>query len=325
METKRKDYFIMLFSGLAVLLGDLVLVSGALSGGLQFFNIPLSINNMIDLFSDFSAFMEQFSTDYVTLEITIVLLILVAIVIALIAELIITIIRFFGLIKPDADSASARKKYSSFLKTAGGIHAICGGFSLCSAATDPELSSWSIAMITLAFVYIVLMTIVTYLLDVSEEGAGKSAMRIVGSALLCAAILCVTLFYTKPVLTSAYDGLKNIVVYSYSYSKGEFIVNASDWVQLLIAMTAGWMLSSTIYAVSPIYNEKGKKKSGMESFIVGIVLVVLAIGVRVGEYFLFSSETATVFATVYTLIPLLLCSVTGLIAIGGLITQKKRN
>ncbi|MBO4540084.1 MAG: hypothetical protein J5781_07370 [Clostridia bacterium] len=321
-KTMNKNNVFRLFSGLIVLLGDIVMILGIVFSGLSLFNVPFSIDYMKDLFSDFSVYMKHFSEDYVTLEITIVLIVLAGVSIAAIVKSLIGLIRFFKLFRLTADEETGRKNYSSFLRATGGVYAICGGTALCSAAVNPELPVWSIVMICLSIVYIVIVAGTECCFHFPENGVGRTVLQSVGAFLLCGVVLAATLLYAKPVLTSVYDGLNNFVVYSYNYAVGELIMNLQNWVRLMIGMVAGAMLASTIYAVSPIYNAKGKMKLGISGFVYGIVTVVLAIVMSIVETVVFTTEKSVVYAIILEMIPLLLCSVVGLVITAGAIVKE---
>lgn len=321
-ETKRIDNKIMLFSGLVILLGDIVLFLGVMLGGLQLFNVPFSIENLKDIYSNINYFWEDTTWGMGNVGFAVVTIVMIGLTLGLAIDLLIAFISFFRLLKLNANSEKARKNFSFFLRFGGAMYGVCGGCALCSVAMNGELPIWSIAMIFMAFFYIVLMAIVRFLLNYSVDGVGNTVLKTVGVAVLCAVVVAVALLYAKSVMTTAFEAGYNLMFYPADNLKDELVNNAQIWTQFCIALVAGTMLSSTVFCVSPIYKKNGKKITQKSAFIFGIVMVVIAIGLSVAEMFLFESEAKIVLNTALSMIPLFLCSVAGLVAVEGLLKKK---
>ena len=323
MDENKKKNLIMLFSGLAILLGDIVLFVGFVLGGLRIFNIPFSIGNWVNHFTDFTFSIERLNGNIGNSGFYVVSIALVGIAIGLIVDLIGSIIRFFKLVKLKADADTANKNFSAFLYTAGAIYGICGGGSLCSVAMNAELSYWGIAMICLSFLYIVLMTVLRFLLNNSDEEIKSLVMSAIGVVIMCAVVIVVSLFYTKSIMISTSEATYGFIFFVGEDSISGIVDNILIWVRFCIAIAAGAMLSSTVFSVSPIFKKNGKKKFERGGFIYGIVMAFIAVGAKIAEMCVFENRIETVTSEIVKMIPLFLCSVVGLIAIDGLIKRKR--
>ena len=323
MDENKKKNLIMLFSGLAILLGDIVLFVGFVLGGLRIFNIPFSIRNWMDFFTDYAFSIESISENIGNLGFYVVSFALVGIAIALTTDLIRSIIRFIKLFKLKSDADTANKNFSAFLYTAGAIYGICGGGSLCSVAMNAELSYWGIAMICLSFLYIVLMTVLRFLLNNSDEEIKSLVMSAIGVVIMCAVVIVVSLFYTKSIMISTSEATYGFIFFVGEDSISGIVDNILIWVRFCIAIAAGAMLSSTVFSVSPIFKKNGKKKFERGGFIYGIVMAFIAVGAKIAEMCVFENRIETVTSEIAKMIPLFLCSVVGLIAIDGLLKQKR--
>ncbi len=321
-ETKKLDNLIMLISGIIIAVGDVALYAGAFLGGFRFYNIPFDINNLIGLFTDLKSLLQLMTTG-TGVGYVVITVMLGALMLGLTIRMIVVVFKLLKLFKLNADSEKARKNYSSYLRFAGGMYGLCGGTALGAVAINMELSRWGLVMIILTFAYIILMMLVELMLNFSTEGVATCLLRAFGTLVLCAVVVVVTLLYAKPRMATLSDLSSAIILRSGGFNFAEIVLNLFTWLDVLIAMVAGSMLSSVALSVTPIIRRKGKRSTGVGSFVSGFLFALLFLALKVVEVLVYDSSFDVVIGSVWTVAPLFVCSLAALVAIGGLIKRKK--
>lgn len=315
----KRDNVIMLIAGFLIFLGDAALYACVLLGGFRFFNLPLDIVSIIHYGVNYEQIMDGLlSHTGMTVVILLSMVVTLSYILGLTIRLIIILVRLCKM-KVKEEYETTLKKFVGFLKFGGAMYAFCGGAALGFAVLNSELSIWAIVMIVLSFAYIILMLVVEMILHGRAFGTGHTVMRAVGKLILVAIVVVNTMLYVKPMIATVSDFAFYVI--PTSFEKDVIIDELFFWVKVFIALIPSSMLSSAIMSFTPSAMMK-KSSWGRGTFVFGIILSLVAIGMEIVEMCIFDTTFQVVIAGILNIAPLLLSSIAALITINSLVRLK---